>query len=74
MPSPLPRHAQVKGKKVQVDWSTNLGEHAQYIFNARVMRSLSSDGASEIVIVGERHLSFLHEETGEFKMQKRIEE
>ncbi len=58
------------GKRVQVDWSVNVGEHPQFLFFARMMRTVASQ--ESIVVVGERHLYYI-KENGEIQMQKRIE-
>mmetsp|Transcript_49656 Transcript_49656/g.142028 ORF Transcript_49656/g.142028 Transcript_49656/m.142028 type:complete len:870 (+) Transcript_49656:124-2733(+) len=60
------------GKKVQVDWSTNIGEHAQAIFVTRFSRSLSAS-QQEILVVGERTV-FTVKENGGIRLQKRLSE
>jgi len=60
------------GKKVQVDWSTNIGEHAQYIEVARFSRSLSAS-QGELLVVGERTI-FTVLENGGIRLQKRVSE
>jgi len=60
------------GKKVQVDWSTNIGEHAQYIGVARFSRSLSAS-QGELLVVGERTI-FTVSENGGIRLQKRVSE
>mmetsp|Transcript_47987 Transcript_47987/g.121864 ORF Transcript_47987/g.121864 Transcript_47987/m.121864 type:complete len:863 (+) Transcript_47987:26-2614(+) len=60
------------GKKVQVDWSTNIGEHAQHIEVTRFSRSLAAN-QQEILVVGE-HTIFTIKENGGIKLQKRIAE
>mmetsp|Transcript_41849 Transcript_41849/g.130258 ORF Transcript_41849/g.130258 Transcript_41849/m.130258 type:complete len:396 (-) Transcript_41849:64-1251(-) len=58
------------GKKVQVDWSTNIGEHARSISVARFSRSLSAS-QQEILVVGE-HTVFTVKESGGIRLQKRL--
>mmetsp|Transcript_22717 Transcript_22717/g.63135 ORF Transcript_22717/g.63135 Transcript_22717/m.63135 type:complete len:875 (-) Transcript_22717:176-2800(-) len=58
------------GKKVQVDWSTNIGEHAQHISVTRFNRSLSAS-QQEILVVGE-HTVFTIKESGGIRLQKRL--
>ena len=69
--------AQSKGKVVQVDWSVNLGEHPQHIFNARLLRKndIGSTGvdSDELLVVGERHIYYMNATTGELRTQKRID-
>mmetsp|Transcript_41791 Transcript_41791/g.75863 ORF Transcript_41791/g.75863 Transcript_41791/m.75863 type:complete len:859 (-) Transcript_41791:47-2623(-) len=60
------------GKKVQVDWSTNIGEHARHIDVARLSKSLSAS-QQEILVVGEFSI-FAIKESGGIRMQKRIAE
>jgi Bardet-Biedl syndrome 9 protein len=60
------------GKKVQVDWSTNIGEHAQHIEVTRFSRSLSAS-QQEILVIGERTL-FTIKENGGIRLQKRLSE
>mmetsp|Transcript_66862 Transcript_66862/g.186862 ORF Transcript_66862/g.186862 Transcript_66862/m.186862 type:complete len:862 (-) Transcript_66862:169-2754(-) len=60
------------GKKVQVDWATNIGEHAQHIEVARFSRSLSAN-QQEILVVGE-HTIFTIKENGGIRLQKRLAE
>eukprot|EP00746_Dinoflagellata_sp_MGD_P022428 gnl/MRDRNA2_/MRDRNA2_152475_c0_seq1.p1 gnl/MRDRNA2_/MRDRNA2_152475_c0~~gnl/MRDRNA2_/MRDRNA2_152475_c0_seq1.p1 ORF type:complete len:868 (-),score=140.42 gnl/MRDRNA2_/MRDRNA2_152475_c0_seq1:11-2614(-) len=61
----------VTGKKVQVDWSTNIGEHAALIEVTRFGRQLAGN-QEEILVVGERTL-FCLKEKGGIRMQKRME-
>lgn len=63
--------SQVAGKKVHVDWSTNIGEHAALIEVTRFGRQLQAS-AEEILVVGERTL-FCLKDKGEIRMQKRME-
>lgn len=58
------------GKKVQVDWSTNIGEHATHIEVTRFCRSLSPS-QEEILVVGE-HTLFTIKENGGIRFQKRL--
>lgn len=58
------------GKKVQVDWSTNIGEHAMHIEVSRFSRSLSA-AQLELVVIGE-HTIFSIKENGGIRLQKRI--
>lgn len=58
------------GKKVQVDWSTNIGEHARHIEMTRFSRSLSAT-QQEIMVVGE-HSIFTIKENGGIRLQKRL--
>mmetsp|Transcript_80274 Transcript_80274/g.260005 ORF Transcript_80274/g.260005 Transcript_80274/m.260005 type:complete len:873 (-) Transcript_80274:89-2707(-) len=58
------------GKRVQVDWSTNIGEHAQHISVCRFSRTLSA-GQQEILVVGE-HSVFTIKENGGIRLQKRL--
>mmetsp|Transcript_15360 Transcript_15360/g.31875 ORF Transcript_15360/g.31875 Transcript_15360/m.31875 type:complete len:870 (-) Transcript_15360:93-2702(-) len=58
------------GKKVQVDWSTNIGEHASHIEVTRFCRSLSAS-QQEILVVGE-HSIFTMKESGGIRFQKRL--
>jgi len=58
------------GKKVQVDWSTNIGEHAQHIEVTRFSRSLSAS-QQEILVIGE-HTVFTIKENGGIRLQKRL--
>jgi len=60
------------GKKVQVDWSTNIGEHAIHIQVARFSRSLPPN-QQEILVVGERTV-FTVKENGGIRLQKRFSE
>mmetsp|Transcript_36785 Transcript_36785/g.88469 ORF Transcript_36785/g.88469 Transcript_36785/m.88469 type:complete len:861 (+) Transcript_36785:50-2632(+) len=60
------------GKKVQVDWTTNIGEHARYIEVTRFGRSLTSH-QEEILVIGEQTL-FCLKEKGSIRTQKRIGE
>mmetsp|Transcript_99006 Transcript_99006/g.248246 ORF Transcript_99006/g.248246 Transcript_99006/m.248246 type:complete len:866 (-) Transcript_99006:82-2679(-) len=60
------------GKKVQVDWSTNIGEHARHIEVTRFCRSLSAN-QQELLVVGE-HTIFTIKENGGIRMQKRLAE
>merc|ERR1740138_515313 len=60
------------GKKVQVDWSTNIGEHAQHIEVTRYSRALPAS-QQEILVVGE-HTVFTIKENGGIRLQKRISE
>eukprot|EP00927_Polykrikos_kofoidii_P086089 TRINITY_DN9542_c0_g1_i3.p1 TRINITY_DN9542_c0_g1~~TRINITY_DN9542_c0_g1_i3.p1 ORF type:complete len:886 (-),score=138.16 TRINITY_DN9542_c0_g1_i3:203-2605(-) len=60
------------GKKVQVDWSTNIGEHAQSIEVTRFSRSLAST-QQEILVIGE-HSMFTIKENGGISLQKRLSE
>jgi len=60
------------GKKVQVDWSTNIGEHARSIEVCRLSKSLSAS-QQEILVVGEFSI-FTIKENGGVRMQKRISE
>eukprot|EP00929_Paragymnodinium_shiwhaense_P095010 TRINITY_DN55958_c0_g1_i1.p1 TRINITY_DN55958_c0_g1~~TRINITY_DN55958_c0_g1_i1.p1 ORF type:complete len:874 (+),score=217.80 TRINITY_DN55958_c0_g1_i1:84-2705(+) len=60
------------GKKVQVDWSTNIGEHAQHIEVTRFSRSLSSN-QQEVLVMGE-HTLFTIKENGGINLQKRLSE
>lgn len=57
------------GKKVQVDWSTNIGEHAQSIEVTRFSRNLSAS-QQDILVVGERTV-FTVKENGGIRLQKR---
>jgi Bardet-Biedl syndrome 9 protein len=63
---------ETSGKKVQVDWSTNIGEHAKHIEVCRFSRSLSAN-QQEILVIGERTL-FTIKENGGLSMQKRLSE
>jgi len=58
------------GKKVQVDWSTNIGEHAQHIELTRFSRSLSAS-QQELLVIGE-HTLFTIKENGGIRLQKRL--
>lgn len=58
------------GKKVQVDWSTNIGEHAQHIEVTRFSRSLSAS-QQELLVIGEQTL-FTIKENGGIRLQKRL--
>eukprot|EP00931_Biecheleriopsis_adriatica_P004464 TRINITY_DN106128_c0_g1_i1.p1 TRINITY_DN106128_c0_g1~~TRINITY_DN106128_c0_g1_i1.p1 ORF type:complete len:906 (+),score=217.10 TRINITY_DN106128_c0_g1_i1:235-2718(+) len=60
------------GKKVQVDWSTNIGEHAQTIEVARFSRNLSNS-QQDILVVGEQSV-FTIKESGGIRLQKRLAE
>ncbi|CAD7957625.1 unnamed protein product [Amoebophrya sp. A120] len=60
------------GKKVQVDWSVNLGEHAEHLFFARMLRSNTGPNPESIVVVGERHLYYLKAD-GETQLTKRLD-
>eukprot|EP00928_Gymnodinium_smaydae_P046965 TRINITY_DN31310_c0_g1_i1.p1 TRINITY_DN31310_c0_g1~~TRINITY_DN31310_c0_g1_i1.p1 ORF type:complete len:879 (-),score=130.30 TRINITY_DN31310_c0_g1_i1:247-2883(-) len=60
------------GKKVQVDWATNIGEHAQHIEVTRFSRSLSAS-QQELLVVGE-HTLFTIKENGGITLQKRLAE
>eukprot|EP00434_Breviolum_minutum_P020724 symbB.v1.2.018277.t1/scaffold1453.1/size117824/7 len=60
------------GKKVQVDWSTNIGEHARTIEVVRFTRSLSSS-QQEILVVGEQTV-FTLKDSGGIRLQKRLAE
>mmetsp|Transcript_21979 Transcript_21979/g.38663 ORF Transcript_21979/g.38663 Transcript_21979/m.38663 type:complete len:878 (+) Transcript_21979:165-2798(+) len=65
-----PGTEQASGKKVQVDWSTNIGEHAQSIEVTRFSRSLSAS-QQEILVIGE-HTLFTIKENGGIRLQKRL--
>mmetsp|Transcript_91337 Transcript_91337/g.263614 ORF Transcript_91337/g.263614 Transcript_91337/m.263614 type:complete len:862 (+) Transcript_91337:104-2689(+) len=67
-----PGQEAASGKKVQVDWSTNLGEHAQHIEVNRFSRSLPAT-QQEILVVGE-HTVFTVKESGGIRLQKRLAE
>eukprot|EP00419_Tripos_fusus_P062410 CAMPEP_0172920554 /NCGR_PEP_ID=MMETSP1075-20121228/204314_1 /TAXON_ID=2916 /ORGANISM="Ceratium fusus, Strain PA161109" /LENGTH=869 /DNA_ID=CAMNT_0013780599 /DNA_START=19 /DNA_END=2628 /DNA_ORIENTATION=+ len=67
-----PTRDSTSGKKVQVDWSTNIGEHAMYLCATRFCRSLASN-QMEILAVGE-HTLFTVKENGGIRLQKRISE
>jgi len=58
------------GKKVQVDWSTNIGEHARHIEVTRFSLSLSAS-QQEILVLGE-HSLFTIKENGGIRLQKRL--
>jgi len=58
------------GKKVQVDWSTNIGEHAQHIEVTRFSKSLSAS-QQELLVIGE-HTLFTVKENGGIRLQKRL--
>jgi Bardet-Biedl syndrome 9 protein len=58
------------GKKVQVDWSTNIGEHAQHIEVTRFSRSLSAS-QQELLVIGEQSI-FTIKENGGIRLQKRV--
>eukprot|EP00439_Symbiodinium_sp_Y106_P064187 s2827_g10.t1 len=60
------------GKKVQVDWSTNIGEHARSIEVVRFSRSLSAN-QQEILVVGEQTIYTL-KDCGGIRLQKRLAE
>lgn len=60
------------GKKVQVDWSTNIGEHARSIEVVRFTRSLSAS-QQEILVVGEQTI-FTLKDSGGIRLQKRLAE
>lgn len=60
------------GKKVQVDWSTNIGEHARSIEVVRYCRSLSAS-QEEILVVGEFGM-FIIKDSGGIRLQKRLAE
>mmetsp|Transcript_20767 Transcript_20767/g.45693 ORF Transcript_20767/g.45693 Transcript_20767/m.45693 type:complete len:862 (-) Transcript_20767:203-2788(-) len=60
------------GKKVQVDWSTNIGEHALHLEVTRYSRSLSGN-QQEILVIGE-HTIFTIRENGGLHLQKRVSE
>lgn len=60
------------GKKVQVDWSTNIGEHARSIEVVRFSRSLSAN-QQEILVVGEQTVYTL-KDSGGIRLQKRLAE
>ncbi|CAE7218110.1 BBS9 [Symbiodinium pilosum] len=60
------------GKKVQVDWSTNIGEHARSIEVVRFSRSLSAS-QQEILVVGEQTI-FTLKDSGGIRLQKRLAE
>merc|ERR1719460_903665 len=64
--------SETSGKKVQVDWSTNIGEHARHIEVCRFSRSLSAN-QQEILVVGE-HTLFTIKENGGIRLQKRLSE
>lgn len=67
VPGPL-----TSGKKVQVDWSTNLGEEARCIEVTRFCRSLPAQ-QQEILVVGD-HTIFTIKDSGGIRFQKRISE
>mmetsp|Transcript_31454 Transcript_31454/g.57089 ORF Transcript_31454/g.57089 Transcript_31454/m.57089 type:complete len:863 (+) Transcript_31454:102-2690(+) len=60
------------GKKVQVDWSTNIGEHARSILPARFSRSISAN-QQEVLVVGEQSI-FTIKDSGGIRLQKRLAE
>jgi len=64
--------AATSGKKVQVDWSTNIGEHARTIEVCRFSRQLSAN-QQEILVVGEQSI-FTIKENGGIRLQKRVAE
>eukprot|EP00742_Colponemidia_sp_Colp-10_P002939 GILJ01003136.1.p1 GENE.GILJ01003136.1~~GILJ01003136.1.p1 ORF type:complete len:868 (-),score=153.08 GILJ01003136.1:19-2622(-) len=59
------------GKKIQVDWTTNIGEHALEIRVGRVCRSLSSTKV-DIIVLGEKSM-FCLKEQGSIRLQKRLD-
>ncbi|CAJ1392454.1 unnamed protein product [Effrenium voratum] len=63
---------EASGKKVQVDWSTNIGEHARSIEVVRFSRSLSAS-QQEILVVGEQTV-FTLKDSGGIRLQKRLAE
>lgn len=65
-----PNREGTSGKKVQVDWSTNIGEHIIHIQITRLCRSLSAN-QQEILCVGERTI-FTIKENGGIRLQKRL--
>merc|ERR1719253_1931934 len=67
-----PKAEGASGKKVQVDWATNIGEHAAHIGVTRFSRSLSAS-QFEILVIGERTL-FTIKENGGIRLQKRVSE
>jgi Bardet-Biedl syndrome 9 protein len=58
-------------KKIQVDWSLNLGEHIISLFVARYSRSLAASNV-DILVLGERTL-FTIKENGAIRLQKRLD-
>ena len=58
-------------KKIQVDFSVNLGEHIQSIFVARYSRSLAASNV-DILVLGE-HTLFTLKENGTIRLQKRLD-
>mmetsp|Transcript_22638 Transcript_22638/g.70294 ORF Transcript_22638/g.70294 Transcript_22638/m.70294 type:complete len:843 (+) Transcript_22638:343-2871(+) len=58
-------------KKVQVDWSINLGEPALEIHAARFTRVLTST-QTDVMVLGERHV-FALSEMGTIRMQMRLD-
>lgn len=65
-----PGREAASGKKVQVDWSVNIGEHATHLEVTRFSRSLPP-GQQEILVVGEFTL-FTVKENGSINFQKRM--
>merc|ERR1719506_3178113 len=64
-------NANPTGKKVQVDWSTNLGEHARNLVVMRYSRTLAPN-KHELVVIGE-HSIFCLKENGAIKSMKRVD-
>lgn len=64
-------HGLVSSKRVQCDWSVNLGEHVVDIMVARYSRSLAASQI-DILIVGE-HTLFTLKEQGSIRLQKRLD-
>ena len=58
-------------KKIQVDWSINLGEAIQQVFVARYSRSLAASNV-DILVLGQSTL-FTLKENGTIRLQKRLD-
>lgn len=64
-------HGLTASKKVQTDWSLNLGEHAVEIKVGRFTSGLAA-GEKEILVLGEFTLFVIHH-NGSIRMQKRLD-
>eukprot|EP00744_Colponema_vietnamica_P002268 GILI01003593.1.p1 GENE.GILI01003593.1~~GILI01003593.1.p1 ORF type:complete len:697 (-),score=132.68 GILI01003593.1:484-2574(-) len=60
-----------QGKRIQVDWSLNLGEHALEIRVGKFSRSLTASRV-DIIVLGE-HSVFCVKEQGGLRLQKRLD-
>merc|ERR1719456_560629 len=68
-----PASANAPGKKVQTDWSTNIGEPARHIEITRGGGPGAGSSSSEEVLVVGEHTLFWLKEKGTIRMLRRME-